>query len=89
MQSQFKYCPLIWMFCSRKANNKINKFHESALRIVYQYDILNFDNLLEQDNAFSSHHQNIDTLNIEMYKVHYGLSENSFYIFKNLRSSFL
>ena len=21
-ESQFKYCPLIWMFCSRKAKNK-------------------------------------------------------------------
>ena len=32
-ESQFKYCPLIWMFYSRKANNKINKIHERTLRI--------------------------------------------------------
>ena len=43
-ESQFKYCLLIWMFCSRKANNKINKLYERALRIVYQDDISNFEN---------------------------------------------
>ena len=76
------------MFCSRKANNKINKLHERALRIVYQDDISNFEELLKKYNSFSIHHQNILTLATEMYKAHYGLSENSFYdIFENLRSS--
>ena len=42
--SQFKYCPLIWIFCSRKANNKIIKLHERALRSVYQDGILNLRN---------------------------------------------
>ena len=46
-ESQFKYCLLIWMFCSRKANNKINKLHEGALRIVYQDNISNYEELLE------------------------------------------
>ena len=47
------------MFCSRKANNKTNKLHERALRIVYQDDISNFEGLLEKDNPFSIHHQDI------------------------------
>ena len=54
--------PLIWMFCSRKAN-KINKLDERALRIVYQDYILNFEELLglEKNHCFSIHHQNIQT----------------------------
>ena len=28
-ESQFNYCPLIWMFHSRTINNKINRLHES------------------------------------------------------------
>ena len=76
------------MFYSRKVNNKINKLFERTLRIVYQDDISNFDELLRKDNSFSIHHQNIQTLTIDMYKVHYGLSETSFYdIFENSRSS--
>ena len=35
IESQFSYCPLIWMFHSRTLNNKINRLHERALRIVY------------------------------------------------------
>ena len=31
---QFRYCPLTWMFCNRRANNKINKLHEQALRLI-------------------------------------------------------
>ena len=35
VESQFNYCPLIWMLHSRTLNNKINRLHERALRIVY------------------------------------------------------
>ena len=35
IESQFNYCPLIWMFHSRTINNKSNRLHERALRIVY------------------------------------------------------
>ena len=34
--SQFQYCPLVWMFHSRKMNSKINRLHERALRIAYK-----------------------------------------------------
>ena len=27
VKSQFNYCPLIWIFCSRTSNNMINKIH--------------------------------------------------------------
>ena len=36
LKSQFGYCPLVWMFHTRDLNNKINKIHKRALRIVYQ-----------------------------------------------------
>ena len=32
---QFNYCLLIWMFPNRTLNNRINKIHEQALRLVY------------------------------------------------------
>ena len=35
IDSQFGYCPLIWMMHSRTTNNKINRLHERALRITY------------------------------------------------------
>ena len=49
--SQFNYCPLIQMFHNRALNNRINKIHERALRLVYQSKNLSFSKLLELDNA--------------------------------------
>ena len=37
--SQFSYCLLIWMFHSRNLNNKINRIHERALRLVYHNNL--------------------------------------------------
>ena len=34
-ESQFKYCPLTWMFHSRELNNRINRLHKRALRLIY------------------------------------------------------
>ena len=34
--SNFSYCPLIWLFCSKTANNEINRTHKRALRILYR-----------------------------------------------------
>ena len=53
--SQFGYCPLIWMFHSRRLNNKINSIHERALRITYQDHISTFQELLNKDNSVSIH----------------------------------
>ena len=37
--SQFGYCPLVWMFHSRRINNRINRLHERALRLAHNaYD---------------------------------------------------
>ena len=72
--SQFGYCPLVWMFHSRKLNQRIDRIHERALRIVYKDDISSFDELLIKDESFSIHNRNIQTLAIELYKVVYGLS---------------
>ena len=48
-ESQFNYCPLIWMFCDRTANQKINKLHERALRIAYDDYCSSFEELLDKD----------------------------------------
>ena len=77
-ESQFKYCPLIWMFHSRKTNNKINRLHERALRLIYNDYTTPFDELLDKDNSFLIHHSNIQSLAIELYKVVNNLSEGTF-----------
>ena len=51
IKSQFIYCPLVWMFHDRGLNNKINRLHERALRIVYRDDVSTFKELLVVDGS--------------------------------------
>jgi len=72
--SQFNYCPLIWMFHSRTINNKINRLHERSLRTIYNDKISSFESLLDKNNSVTIHCRNIQFLAIEMFKVSKGLS---------------
>ena len=74
IESQFKYCPLEWMFYRSQINGKINKLHERALRTVYNDTVTSFENLLIKDKSFMIHHQNIQLLAIEIYKTIHNLS---------------
>ena len=69
INSQFGYCPLIWMFHSRTLNNRINKIQERALRIVYNDELSTFDELLRKDDSMTVHERNIQMLATEVYKI--------------------
>ena len=74
IESQFGYCPLIWMFHSRTMNNRINRLHERALRLVYKNENSSFEELLELDGSFTVHERNLQRLATEMYKIKNNLS---------------
>ena len=74
-KSQLNYCPLAWMCFSRSLYTKINRLYERCLRIVYNNKKLNFNELLlMKDGSVSIHHQNLQKLAVEMFKVFEGLS---------------
>ena len=78
IKSQFNYCPLLWMFHSRTLNNRINRLHERALRIVYKNEELSFEELLELAGDVTVHQKNLQRLAIEMYKVKNNIAPISF-----------
>ena len=59
IESQFGYCPLIWMFHSRRVNNKINHLHERSLRVVYKDNYSYHVDLFAKDNSFTIYQKNI------------------------------
>ena len=84
--SQFNYCPLIWLFHSRNLNNKISRLHERCLRVIYYDKTSSFEQLLENDNSVSIHHRNIQTLKLEKnlvitYVIHLSLQFHLFTVF--------
>ena len=82
IESQFSYCPLVWMFnSSRKLNDRINRIHERGLRLVYDDYTSSFKELLNKDESVTVHHRNIQLVAIEMFKVKNGLCPE---IFKDL-----
>ena len=60
IESQFKYCPPVWMFHGRQINDKINKLNERALRLDYNDTATSFENLLINIKYFTTHHQNVN-----------------------------
>ena len=76
LESQFKYCPLIWMFYSRRTTKRITKLHERAFRLVYDDYETSISDLLAIDSSFTVHHTITQTLLLEVYKIKHKLSEN-------------
>ena len=69
IKSHFNYCPLIWMFSSRRSNNLINRIHERSLRTVCNDTSSTFQELLKRNRRVSIHHKNIQILTTEVFKV--------------------
>ena len=62
------------LFDDRTANNKINKIHERALRIIHKDSTSNFQELLSKSNSVSVHQRNLQPLLIEIYKTVHNLN---------------
>ena len=62
------------MFHSRRANSKIDHFHEKALRIVYKTNVLSFEELLQFNKSFQIHDRIIQSLAIKLFKIKNNLS---------------
>ena len=55
IESQFGYCPLIWLFHCRGLNDKTNHIHERALRITYNDKSSSYGELLTKDRSVTIH----------------------------------
>ena len=72
--SDSPYCPIVWMFHSRKLNERINHIHERALRIVYKDFNSAFEELFIEDNSLNIHHRNLQKVVTEIFKFKNSLS---------------
>ena len=85
--SQFRYCPLVWMFHSRKINNRVNSLHERALRVVYRDYNATFSEVLSKDKSVTIHQRNLQLLATKIFKTKNELNPKimeEIFTFKNV-----
>ena len=87
IKSQCTYCPLIWMFCTKRSLRRINTIHEWCLRLIQQSYISEFDRLLENANEKPVHQKCIEFLLIDVYKYLNGLSPDTMHTTFKLRQN--
>ena len=76
--TQFNYCPFVWMLHNRRNNNIIRNLHERCLRLIYNDKNSSYEELLTKDGSVSIHHRNIQALATEFYKIKNGISPELF-----------
>ena len=74
IMSQFSYRPMKWMCHSRTLNNRGNKLHERALRLVCDDRWSTPEELVNIDKAVTISHRNLQVLATDLFKVHHGLT---------------
>ena len=42
IESQFAYCPLVWMCCNKTSDSRIKHLHERPLRTLYHDNVSKF-----------------------------------------------
>ena len=68
INSQFNYAPLIWMFASKTAINKILKIHYRTLQVVYSEYQKSYEELLQINKDISVHQKHLRILVVKVYK---------------------
>ena len=66
--SNFSYCPLVWHFCGKKNNNKIEKIQERSLRILYNDYHSSYEQLLEKADTTTMLTARLKAMTLEVYK---------------------
>ena len=77
------------MFCRKKQYLKIQKIHNKALKVVYNSN-KNYNELLRDNNEFSTHQRHLRALMCDVFKPLNNLNPEfvwSYFVFKNITYS--
>ena len=66
---QFRYCPLVFVFHSRKLNDRINSIYERAISVTCQDYQSTFLQLSQKDNSLTVHQRNLPFLATKTFKA--------------------
>ena len=66
--SNFNYCPLVWHFCGKTNNKKLEKIQERSLRILYDDYDSTYEDLLCNNRSSTLLLSRLKTLLLETFK---------------------
>ena len=67
--SNFNYCSLVWHFCTRKAEKKVEKIQERCLKIILNDYSSSYEDLLRKSENVTMEIKRFRTLAIEVFKI--------------------
>ena len=67
--SNFDYCPIVWHFCGKVNNGKLEKIQERALRILYRDYISDYDSLISKSRTEKILTTRLKKILIEVFKT--------------------
>ena len=68
ISSNFRYCPLIWMFCGKRCDNLIVKTDYRTFKAIYDTNTRSYEELLHLSGEKKIHTQNLQILMAEVSK---------------------
>ena len=76
IRSNFEYCPLVWHFCGKTNNNKLEKIQERSLRILHDTYELSYEELLNKNGSNTLLLHRLKLLIMETYKSFHCINAN-------------
>ena len=81
IRSNFEYCPLVWHFCGKINNDKLEKIKKRSLRILHDTYELSYDDSLSKNGSNTQPFHRLKLVIMETYKTfHYT---NAYMAFSN------
>ena len=76
VRSNFNYCAMVWHFCGKTNNSKIEKIQERALRIIYRDYESSYEDLLSAAEVPTMLTRRIRVILLEVFKSIYMLNSD-------------
>ena len=67
--SNFEYCPIVWHFCGKGNNDKMENIQKRALKIVFSDFDAEYEDLLQKFGTTTVFQRRINRIVTEVYKI--------------------
>ena len=74
VKSNFNYCPMVWHFCGKVNNDKIEKIQHRALKVIYTDYVSSYEDLMSKANVPTMLNKRLHGILCEVFKSIKGIN---------------